>query len=161
MGVGAFLEPLVVVTLLFGGAWINRERDVDRSYSRTTSFPSTPSDSGFADEESDPLRSKLYTPNSRSSYDESGQARSHSPSLLADQEHKWRKRNIGLFSWKTELITPNTAVFKHRLLSRLLHRFPFLVECWYWALVYWVRISFTTVLRPRLTHILSVQRYTN
>jgi hypothetical protein len=27
MGAGAYLEPLAVVTLLFGGAWINRARD--------------------------------------------------------------------------------------------------------------------------------------
>ena len=29
-----------------------------------------------------------------------------------------------------------------RLLSRLLRRFPFLVEAWYWALIYWVRALF-------------------
>jgi hypothetical protein len=26
-------------------------------------------------------------------------------------------------------------------LSRLLQKFPFLVEAWYWALIYWVCIS--------------------
>lgn len=29
MAVGAFIEPLIVVTLLFGGAWFNRDKDYD------------------------------------------------------------------------------------------------------------------------------------
>jgi hypothetical protein len=40
--------------------------------------------------------------------------------------------------WRREVASPNTAVFSDRLLSRLLRRLPFLVECWYWALIYWV-----------------------
>ncbi|EER28593.1 hypothetical protein CPC735_038570 [Coccidioides posadasii C735 delta SOWgp] len=138
MGAGAFLEPLVVVTLLFGGTWINRERDVARSYSRNSGFPSSSRDSASSDQESDPQLSRLRTSGSKAPFAEGNLPRSHSPSLLTDQEHRWRKRNIGLFSWETEVITPNTAVFKNRLLSRLLHKFPFLVECWYWALVYWI-----------------------
>lgn len=134
----------MVVTLLFGGAWVNRERDVARSISRSGSFPVTPRESSFADEESGPLYAKPFD-------DETEHIRSHSPSLLAEQEHKWRKRSIGVFSWKTELITPNTAVFKTRLLSRLLRKFPFLVECWYWALVYWVRFPLVALVRHRLT----------
>ncbi|RDA91609.1 hypothetical protein CP533_4635 [Ophiocordyceps camponoti-saundersi (nom. inval.)] len=49
-----------------------------------------------------------------------------------------RRRRLRFFGWETVVTSPDTAVFRHRLLSRLLHRFPFLVEAWYWALIYWV-----------------------
>lgn len=61
-----------------------------------------------------------------------------SPSLLPAQEPTWRKREINILGWRRELTSPNTRVFKGRLLSRLLRKFPFLVEAWYWALIYWV-----------------------
>ncbi|EEP76677.1 conserved hypothetical protein [Uncinocarpus reesii 1704] len=138
MAVGAFLEPLVVVTLLFGGTWINRERDVARSYSRTSSLSNSPRESPLSDEESGPPQPRLHTTDVKSPCLTGGQPRSQSPSLLAGHEQCWRQRTIGLFSWRKEVITPNTAVFRNRLLSRLLHNFPFLVECWYWALVYWI-----------------------
>lgn len=35
------------------------------------------------------------------------------------------------------MTSPNTVVFEDRFLSRLLRKLPFLVENWYWALVYW------------------------
>jgi hypothetical protein len=124
MGAGAYLEPLVVVTLLFGGAWINRARD--------NTFPSKPirwqtrtTDAG----EDFNAENALLTPSKRSL----------SPSLLPAQESRWRDREISLFGYRRTVETPNTAVFRNRLLSRLLQKFPFLVEAWYWALIYWVR----------------------
>jgi hypothetical protein len=59
-------------------------------------------------------------------------------SLLVTQEPKWRKRTLGAWGFSTKVVTPNTRRFKGYFLSRLLERFPFLVECWYWALIYWV-----------------------
>lgn len=50
----------------------------------------------------------------------------------------WRKRTLRLWKWQKTIVTPNTRVFEDRLLSRVLQRFPFLVETWYWALIYWV-----------------------
>ena len=70
--------------------------------------------------------------------DEDVESRSASPSLLGDQEPRWRMRTIGVWGVRKEVTTPNTRRFKGYLLSRLLERFPFLVECWYWALIYWV-----------------------
>ena len=37
-------------------------------------------------------------------------------------------------------MSPNTKRFQDYFLSRLLKKFPFLVEAWYWALIYWVSI---------------------
>ena len=122
-------EPLVVIALLVGGTWINRDfnpgrrrraRDVRRvSRDGSSNASSYGSDTPLIEEES----------------------RSSSPSLLAAQEPKWRKRTIGAWGFKTEVVTPNTRRFKNYFLSRLLEKFPFLVECWYWALIYWVSLQ--------------------
>lgn len=135
MGAGAFLEPLAVVVLLFGGAWINRESDLPGSVSRQGSWRNqgskTPSeDKDDIDSDNDGLLS-------------SEDGRPLSPSLLLNQQDRWRKREVGFWRWKWEVTSPNTAVFRDRLLSRLLRKFPFLAECWYWALVYWVIVTFS------------------
>jgi hypothetical protein len=119
MGAGAFIEPLVVVTLLFGGTWVNRNTDYRlfnrrRVYSRSSS-PASSIDSG------------------RSSP-------SSTASLLSqiDEEPKWRTRVISILGIRKEVVSPNTKQFQEYFLSRLLKKFPFLVEAWYWALIYWV-----------------------
>ncbi|RMZ79226.1 hypothetical protein DV737_g3476, partial [Chaetothyriales sp. CBS 132003] len=61
-----------------------------------------------------------------------------SPSLLPSQESRWRHRQLRLLGYSASVRTPNTTVFRDRLLSRILSKLPFLVEAWYWALVYWV-----------------------
>lgn len=70
--------------------------------------------------------------------EEDGEPRSTSPSLLVTQEPKWRTRVLGAWGVRKEVTTPNSRQFKGYFFSRLLERFPFLVECWYWALIYWV-----------------------
>ena len=128
MGVGTVIEPLVVIVLLFGGTWINRSvgSSSTRRYSRrnsndlqrAASFDSL--ESGYS---------------SQSTKDGLLGSRSHSPQAPED---RWHKRQVGLLGLNFEVSSPNTIVFQDRLLSRLLRKFPFLVECWYWALVYWV-----------------------
>lgn len=123
MGAGAFIEPLVVVSLLFGGAWVNRNTEyrlfgrkrISRRSPRSLSPESTSSSSG----RSSP------TP---------------SASLLAgiDEEPRWRKREIQVLGLRKEVMSPNTRRFHDYFLSRVLQKFPFLVEVWYWALIYWV-----------------------
>ncbi|OQE20831.1 hypothetical protein PENFLA_c015G07167 [Penicillium flavigenum] len=127
MGVGTVIEPLVVIVLLFGGTWINRSvgSSSTRRYSRrnsndlrrAASFDSL--ESGYS---------------SQSTKDGLLGSRSHSPQAPEDG---WHKRQVGLLGLNFEVSSPNTIVFQDRLLSRLLRKFPFLVECWYWALVYW------------------------
>jgi hypothetical protein len=123
-GIGAVAEPLVVIALLIGGTWINRSsnpgqrrrpRDVRRISSDLRAI-----------EEIESL------------INDDVESRSASPSLLGSQEPKWRKRTVGIFGVRKEVVTPNTRRFQGYFLSRLLERFPFLVECWYWALIYWV-----------------------
>lgn len=47
-------------------------------------------------------------------------------------------RTLCFWHWQHRVASPSTEIFKDRLLSRVLRKFPFLVEAWYWALVYWV-----------------------
>ncbi|OJJ46255.1 hypothetical protein ASPZODRAFT_2090259 [Penicilliopsis zonata CBS 506.65] len=138
MGAGAFLEPLVVVVLLFGGTWINRA-------SPSSSSPSSPSSSSPRRPSWTRRRSAEISRGSSPDLFESGLSSptvkdrllGSSLSSRFDAENRWHQRQIslGLVSWT--VTCPNTAVFQNRLLSRLLRRLPFLVECWYWALVYW------------------------
>lgn len=133
MAAGAFFEPLVVIVLLFGGAWINRAPDytfsIKRSRWQEDSLKASVATlgAGKADGFKDAEAQALFAKNG-----------SLSPSLLTAQTNVWRLREVKIFNWRKEMKTPNTAVFQDRLLSRLLHKFPFLVEAWYWALIYWV-----------------------
>jgi hypothetical protein len=52
------------------------------------------------------------------------------------QQRKWRPRTIQVFGYQSTMLTPDTVVFRTRLLSRLLLRFPFIMEIIYWALIY-------------------------
>lgn len=130
MGVGAVLEPLVVIVLLFGGTWINRATKT-RSY--TTYIPRSSFEYSRAGSP-DSLGSGYSSPISK---DGLLGARSCSPlSQTSDERcHQRRLTYLG-FSWTVS--SPNTVVFRDRLMSRLLGKLPFLVECWYWALMYWV-----------------------
>jgi hypothetical protein len=123
MGVGAFMEPLVVVTLLFGGTWVNRNTEYRLSSRRQTAHAYSPPTSPTSE-------------SGRSSF-------SSSASLLGgvDEVPKWRKREIRIFGKRKEVTSPNSKRFKDYFLSRLLKKFPFLVEAWYWALIYWVSFN--------------------
>ncbi|KAH7067556.1 integral membrane protein [Paraphoma chrysanthemicola] len=119
MGAGAFIEPLVVVTLLFGGTWVNRNKDY-RLFNRRRVYSRSSSPAGS-------IESGRSSPSSTSS-------------LLSqvDDEPKWRRRDISILGLRKEVVSPNTKQFQEYFLSRLLKKFPFLVEAWYWALIYWV-----------------------
>ncbi|KAG5990333.1 hypothetical protein E4U54_004134 [Claviceps lovelessii] len=131
MALGAILEPLVVVTLLFGGAWFNRNRDYSLRESRPTWAPV---DGSF--KKSDEFRKRHFSQESLESFSESSWGQSGLPSLhdAATQ----RRRRINILGYERLVTSPNTLVFKDRFLSRVLRKFPFLVEAWYWALIYWV-----------------------
>ncbi|PYH46634.1 phosphatase PAP2 family protein [Aspergillus saccharolyticus JOP 1030-1] len=129
MGAGAILEPLTVIVLLFGGTWINRS---------TGKFPPRrPHRNSNVSRGSSPgaVESGLSTPTAKDTL--LNRRSSSSSSLQQVGQAGWRKRQIGFFASTFEVTSPDTTVFHDRLLSRLLRKFPFLVECWYWALVYW------------------------
>ncbi len=135
MGAGAFIEPLVVVSLLFGGTWANRNPDF-RIFARRRSYH----------------RSSPRSSSPVSSSDDSGRSSISSSATLLDvvEEHpKWRKRELRLFGLKKEVLSPNTKRFQDYFLSRLLKKFPFLVEAWYWALIYWVCLSLVCAIMHR------------
>ncbi|KAL7937214.1 PAP2 superfamily domain-containing protein [Trichoderma chlorosporum] len=132
MAVGAFLEPFVVVSLLFGGAWFNRNKDYD--FWKGTQ--------GWAGSTSHKRRDDFGVKRTSTDSGSTRSSGSSSPILSSDDESLWsltsRRRNIRFFGYKKTVTTPNTLVFKDRFLSRVLQKFPFLVEAWYWALIYWV-----------------------
>lgn len=131
MGIGAVLEPLIVVTLLFGGAWINRATEYNFAGRNTRRQDETPNN-----KDTEKAGSIYDVPGMRQL---SSRHRSLSPSLLPSQESRWRRRELRILGYTRTVETPNTAVFRNRFLSRVLRKFPFLVEAWYWALIYWVR----------------------
>lgn len=153
MSLGAILEPLVVVSLLAGGALVNRNTSYNlatgaspvwqqtgrRSSSsrRRVDNPASPRDleTGKSPAEGDVLGLGAWTWSSNSS------TSSLTDLTDDDQDPTTRLRTLRFFGWKRTVRTPNTEVFRDRLLSRVLRRFPFLVETWYWALIYWVRAS--------------------
>jgi hypothetical protein len=120
-GIGAVAEPLLVIFLLIAGTWINRDFAPGRSRRRLRDVRRVSDD--------------FYTSGDS---EEDIESRSTSPSLLVTQEPEWRTRRLGVWGLANEVKTPNTRRFKEFFLSRLLEKFPFLVECWYWALIYWV-----------------------
>ncbi|KAF1943752.1 integral membrane protein [Clathrospora elynae] len=124
MGAGAFIEPLVVVSLLFGGTWINRNTEY-RLLNRPRVYQTSPRSS---------------SPAPSASFDSRWSSPSSSVSLLThvDEEPKWRKREVRILGLRKDVMSPNTRRFQGYLLSRVLKKFPFLVEAWYWALIYWV-----------------------
>jgi hypothetical protein len=136
MGTSDYLEPLSVIVLLIGGAWLNRNTDDPGSLSRKGSWRNEHLENHYNDRP-DSLELGLVDPTDK---DVPLEHRSISPSLLVDREEPWRNRELGIWSWKLQVSTPNTAVFRYRLLSRFLYRFPFLVEAWYWVLIYWVSL---------------------
>lgn len=131
----------MVVTLLFGGAWFNRNKDYNFN-DRETSW------SGSQEHKrSDDLNITIggrQRPSSSSSSSERPDSptddwSSSSTSMLgAHTQPTLRRRKLQLFGYERLVTTPNTAIFKDRFLSRVLQKFPFLVEAWYWALLYWV-----------------------
>lgn len=144
MGIGAVLEPLVVITLLFGGTYVNRNASYNlRLRSRRKSRSKAASENGYVED-------LPGTPSSLESGDPLLSASEpSSPTLLAvDQTAPWRERELRICNFATTVRTPNSKQFKHRWFSRVLRKFPFLQEAFYWALIYWVcSLSLRSVLR--------------
>ena len=96
MGADAFIEPIIVATILTGGVYFNRRRPSLKDGYRSLS----------------------------------------SESLLPNMEPQWRERKV----FGRLVRSRNTAVWMDTMTSRFIANYPFVVEVWYWLLVYWVRI---------------------
>jgi hypothetical protein len=147
MTLGAVLEPLVIVSLLAGGTLVNRDG----------SRPSPPSSTANS-RRPDPWQDIEYAlgdqaPREERHFDDEKWSRSRSST--ASTSTIWhdvedgkagvdsgssdrRQRTLRFWKWECEVTSPNTEVHKDRFLSRALRQYPFLVEVWYWALIYWV-----------------------
>lgn len=118
MGTDAFIEPLVVVLILTAGVLINRRR---KDVSVLQSFRADPYDTG----DCDLLGGGGCGP---------GPGSGSTTPVLPCLEPQWRERKL----LGRAVRSRNTRVWKHTAASRFLAKFPFLVEVWYWLLVYWV-----------------------
>ena len=155
MAIGAVLEPLVIVSLLAGGTLVNGDKT--RAASPAPSSPSRRPEpwqdieygpDGDADEtainEYDLDDKKLWNNRSRSSSTSTStiwhDVPDGKPSAAGGggPSSPWRERTIRLGRWERAVTVPSTEIHKDRFLSRVLRRYPFLVEVWYWALIYWV-----------------------
>ncbi|EME86717.1 uncharacterized protein MYCFIDRAFT_56308 [Pseudocercospora fijiensis CIRAD86] len=130
-GAGAFIEPLVVISLLVGGTFVNRE---------TTS--TSASATRFIHKRDDNLESGSSSPRSEKN---PGAWNPENKFLEKNPQDDnttttttWQTREISLLGWTRSVKSPNTRPFSPRLLSRVLQKLPFLVEVWYWALIYWI-----------------------
>lgn len=148
MGVGAFLEPLIVVSLLAGGTIINRDRPGSgrrRTHEKEIGSSSSSPKRSFAGDSLEAESARRWSGDDDDSVPLSpwsAASGGSSTTLLSQSDDelspKWRQRTLRLWRWEKKVITPNTEVFEDRILSRVLRRLPFLVEAWYWALIYWV-----------------------
>lgn len=150
MGIGAFAEPFVVISLLAIGCYVNREtRDpttmlVSASHKRDDSLESGGSSPSSEAGLLSPLDRPIHDAAARTDF----------------QGH--HVRTIQVFGWRKDLVTVNTRQFASRWFSRLIvHRKPFIVEVLYWALIYWVSAMdvvldaipiWTTLLGPSNAH---------
>lgn len=129
-GIGAVAEPLVVIGLLVGGSWINRNPEPGRELVTSDI------------EARSPISATSLLSDAGSDHggilDTKSPSRSISPSLFESREPRWRTRTVGFWGMSKEVLTPNNRRFRASFLSRSLERFPFLVEVWYWGLIYWV-----------------------
>jgi len=112
MGADAFIEPIVVASILTAGVFVNRRR---KDISIIQSFWK------------DPYGDHLWSSPSATNL--------LSPSLTTPtMEPQWRERMF--FGWTMR--SRNTSMWRDTAVSRFLAKFPFVLEVWYWLLVYWV-----------------------
>ncbi|KAF2180637.1 hypothetical protein K469DRAFT_592004 [Zopfia rhizophila CBS 207.26] len=111
-------EPIIVATILFGAMFMTRRRNF-----RIFSKPSTQSgylDSPDSNDSSDRLLS----------YDSDGSGE-YEDTIFTSKFPPKRRNCCGM-----AVNMPNTSRFRNNLHSRILQRFPFLIEMFYWIINY-------------------------
>lgn len=126
-----FFEPALIVSLLLGGTIANRRRRCSQSRLRLGSPKDDQSISDLEDALSSEYEDSVYA------NDAAAPSPGFSTTSLRDRPN-WRTRNVGIFGWKRSIATPDTRQYRGYFLSRMLYRYPFLIEAWYWFLIYWV-----------------------
>ncbi|KAH5741143.1 hypothetical protein HBI18_042790 [Parastagonospora nodorum] len=122
-------EPLMVATILFGAMFLTRKRNfrvLDRSSSPRP---------GYLDSDSTSTEHLLSYPTDSDSDLEDFSTAKNPPKV----------RNLGC----CKVATPNTSRFRNNIHSRILQRFPFLIEMFYWIINY-AFYRMTSVLSSKL-----------
>jgi hypothetical protein len=149
MTLGAVLEPLVIVSLLAGGTLVNRDRSrPGPSPTASSRRPDPWQDIEYALGADRPPREQHHLDDEKWNRSRSSTASTSTiwhdvddgKAELNPASSAYRQRTLRFWKWQSEVTTPNTEVHKGRFLSRVLRQYPFLVEVWYWALIYWVCI---------------------
>lgn len=127
----SFLKPALVVFLLLGGTVANRRR----RYSQSRISLGTPR----GDQSISSLEDAFSSEDEDSVYTNDAAAPSYVFGItsLGDRQ-SWRTRNVGICGWKRSVATPDTRRYRRYFMSRMIYRYPFLIEAWYWFLIYWV-----------------------
>lgn len=168
MVLGPFVEVAVILGLLSGGTILNRDTTA-RFAASGNSGSNSRWNSPRASSPTPRLRRSSDDPEAVRTSDDDAMAglgswtwqspnggrpsdsASSTASTIFDTDEKpldptMHQRTMRFWKWRRTVTSPNTEVFKDRLLSRLLRKFPFLVEAWYWALIYWVRMATCSIL---------------
>ncbi|KIW55388.1 hypothetical protein PV05_07672 [Exophiala xenobiotica] len=127
MGFLGLGEPSLGTAIIFLGAWINRDF--------TTPFRRYNHCNDSTDVEHKPVV---------------GSPMANFEPPISNRQGRWRQREISLLGFCKVIDTPNTGVFQTRLLSKVLLRFPFIVEIIYWALIYGIYQMGRALLAERL-----------
>jgi hypothetical protein len=104
----------MVASILFGAMFLTRKRDfrvLDRSSQRT----------GYLDGDAQSSSEHLLPSDSDSEFDD-----------VTTAKNPRNVRNLGC----CKVTTPNTSRFRNNIHSRILQRFPFLIEMFYWIINY-------------------------
>ena len=123
-----FLEPTLIVFLLLGGTVANRRRTSRVDLEAPKDNQSISSLEGGISSDNESL---IYSNDAAVPFSVFG------TTGLRDRP-SWRTRNVGIFGWKRSIATPDTRQYRGYFLSNMLYRYPFMIEAWYWFLIYWV-----------------------
>jgi hypothetical protein len=128
MGYLGLGEPGLGTFIIFAGIWINRNKHVDPLISTIWHKYFRGSQEGLVLEEvSDVERASANTSKRRLSNANSD-----------IHPGKWHRRHLKLFRFDRIVWAPNPDCWQQTIASRMLRRFPFIVEVIYWALIYGV-----------------------
>lgn len=112
-------EPLIVLSILGGAMFLTRRRNFQIFGKRKEGYHNSYLDSNSSDSTEDLLE-----------YDSDNDDDSQDP-LSASKHLSKRRRCCGLV-----ISTPNSSRFSGHIHSRILQKFPFLVEMFYWVVTY-------------------------
>jgi hypothetical protein len=120
MGFLGLGEPSIGTFVILFGAWLNRDKTFNpplRTWLRWQTTDDFLLDEFDLEEASRALPSRIRSP---------------SPS----RNSSWRHRDLNLLNFTITVTTPNTYPFSNTLPSRVLRKFPYIIEIIYWVLIY-------------------------